>query len=270
MATYAIGDVQGCYDELCDLLKLVRYQPSSDRLWFCGDLVNRGKQSLAVLRFISELALQPIVVLGNHDLHLLAVAQGAVKLNAADTFHDVLDAADSHELCQWLLQQKILHHDEHLGFAMTHAGILPSWDLETAKQCAFDVEQLLQSYPDATFYQQLYGTHPLCWSERLEGYERIRFIVNTFTRMRYCDERGCLNFSFKGKPGTQPENIFPWFQVSNRKTAQLKILFGHWAALEGKTNWPNVYALDTGCAWGNYLSAFRLEDESWFTVPARL
>lgn len=234
MPTYVIGDVQGCYDELQDLLKRFQFQPHSDQLWFCGDLVNRGKNSLGVLRFLSELPIGPVIALGNHDLHLLAVASGAARLRSEDTFVDVLEAHDGIQLCQWLTQQKLLHHDEALGFTLSHAGIAPQWDLQVAIGCAREVEKILHENPSEEFYRQLYGNDPACWSDSLTGVARIRFIVNAFTRMRFCDEKGCLDFSFKGKPGEQPFGLFPWFEIPCLKTQGINILFGHWAALEGK------------------------------------
>lgn len=235
MAIYAIGDIQGCYRELRDLLQRIQFQPHHDQLWFCGDLVNRGKNSLDVLRFIAQLPIEPVIVLGNHDLHLLAVASGGATLNAEDTFIDVLDAADCPALCDWLSKQKIFHYDEKLGYALCHAGIAPSWDLQLAIQCAQEVENVIREYPAADFYRNLYGNKPNCWSDDLCGIDRMRFIVNAYTRMRFCDAQGCLDFSFKGRLGEQPPQLLPWFEVSGRKTAGLSILFGHWAALEGKT-----------------------------------
>ena len=266
MSTYAIGDVQGCYDQLLDLLNEFNYEPEQDVLWFAGDLVNRGPKSLDVLRFVSSLK-NTIVVLGNHDLHLLAVAYEAEEEKRSDTFQDVLTATDCEELCHWLRKQKLFYHDPKLGFSILHAGLPPAWDITQAGKLAAEVETVLQSEQFIEFLKHMYGNTPNEWTDNLSGWDRLRFITNCFTRIRFCDEKGCLDLHVKGKLGTQPKSFYPWYALASRKTLNDRILFGHWAALEGITNEPNAIALDTGCVWGRKLSAFRLDDKKWFQVP---
>lgn len=266
MATYAIGDVQGCYDPLQKLLELIQFDPTLDTLWFTGDLVNRGPQSLATLRFVKELGKNQVTVLGNHDLHLLAVAHGTQPVRSTDTLTDILEAADKEELIDWLLHRPLLHHNEELQFILVHAGLAPAWDLATAKNLSSEVEQVLASDSANDFFQHMYGNQPDHWSNDLRGWDRLRCITNYLTRMRFCHADGRLELKNKGKLGEQANDLLPWFQVPNRMNSHLKIIFGHWAALSGTTHTPNVFALDTGCVWGNCLTAMRLEDEKRFSV----
>lgn len=266
MATYAIGDVQGCYDPLQKLLEHIGFDPSVDTLWFTGDLVNRGPQSLNTLRFVKDLGTNQITVLGNHDLHLLAVAFGTQTVKEGDTINDILEASDREELIQWLLHLPLLHYDDKLQFVLVHAGLSPAWNLTTAKILSSEVEQVLQSEHVKEFFQHMYGNQPDHWSDDLQGWERLRCITNYLTRMRFCHTDGRLELHTKGKLGEQANDLVPWFQVPNRINANLKIIFGHWAALTGATHTPNVFALDTGCVWGNCLTAMRLEDEKRFSV----
>jgi bis(5'-nucleosyl)-tetraphosphatase (symmetrical) len=267
VATYAIGDVQGCYDELQDLLRHISFDADNDTLWFAGDLVNRGPNSLEVLRFVKGLP-SAVVVLGNHDLHLLSIANGHPFKDHA--LHDVLVAPDRDELMQWLREQPLLHYDKKLGYALVHAGIPPQWSLKQAIRHAAEVEQVLQSERYAEFLEHLYGNKPSRWSNSLKGWSRLRFITNALTRLRFCDPSGKLDFSAKGRIGMQPTGFLPWFKVPGRATEEVNILFGHWAALEGKTDTPRVFALDTGCVWGNTLTAMRLEDAQLFSVRCRV
>ena len=266
MSTYAIGDVQGCYDQLLDLLDEISYEPETDVLWFAGDLVNRGPKSLDVLRFVSSLK-NTVVVLGNHDLHLLAVANEAEAEKHSDTFQDVLTAPDCEKLCLWLRKQKLFHHDPTLAYSLLHAGLPPGWDITQALEHASEVETVLQSEQFIEFLKHMYGNTPNEWNDNLTSWDRFRFITNCFTRIRFCDEKGRLDLAVKGKPGTQPKGFQPWYTVANRKSQNDRILFGHWASLEGETNESSVIALDTGCVWGRELSALRLEDNTWFQVP---
>ncbi len=266
MATYAIGDLQGCYTPLQKLLEHIQFDPNKDILWFTGDIVNRGPESLFTLRFIKNLGDRQRTVLGNHDLHLLAVAHNTLLEKKADTLKEILTAPDRDELIQWLLQQPLLHHDESLGFTMVHAGLAPSWSLEIAKQLAKEVEQVLQAPDVQNFFTHMYGSLPDRWDPYLQGFDRLRCITNYFTRMRFCYLDGRLELNFKGKIGDQPPGLIPWFQIPNRVNASLKIIFGHWAALSGVTETPNVFALDTGCVWGRCLTAMRLEDGKRFSV----
>lgn len=263
MATYAIGDVQGCYDELLALLDLIAFEPQKDCLWFAGDLVNRGPQSLEVLRFIKQLP-HTHIVLGNHDLHLLALANG--HAHHKHTLHDVLNAPDLSELINWLRQQPLLHYDTHLNYLMVHAGLPPQWDLTIAQQCAQEVEAILRSEHYAELLKNMYGDEPNKWQPNLIGLERQRFIINALTRIRFCDKEGRLNLHTKTGLEAQPTGYLPWFKIPGRLNGSLQIVFGHWAALQGVTEEARVHALDTGCVWGNALTAMRLEDGQRFSV----
>jgi bis(5'-nucleosyl)-tetraphosphatase (symmetrical) len=265
MAVYAIGDVQGCYDELLQLMETFCFDEACDHLWFTGDLVNRGNQSLEVLRFVKSLGNRATIVLGNHDLHLLAVATGVSHLRAKDSFMDVLEAYDRDSLLSWLLQRPLLHHDARLGYTLIHAGLPPQWDLPIAQACAAEGERLLRSGDATGFFQRMYGDEPREWRDDLGGMERLRFIINCFTRLRYCDSRGRLALRNKGIPGSQATDDMPWFQVPDRKSADLKIIFGHWSTL-GRFSGDGVYCLDSGCVWGGSLTALRLDDNEWFSV----
>lgn len=272
MSTYAIGDVQGCYAELILLLKKIEFDPAKDRLWFVGDLVNRGPKSLEVLRFIKNLEDKCIVVLGNHDLHLLAVVYGSQQYRDEDTFVDVLDADDKDELLFWLRSQKLCHYDEKLNFVMMHAGIPPEWDLVTTQQSALEVEQILRSDKHIEFFKHMYGDQPDHWDNELLGWDRYRYITNALTRMRYCDDEGRLNLTEKGPPGSVSENLIPWFKKLNPKNKKLNVVFGHWAALMGSTKEAyiaeNIFAIDTGCCWGRKLTALQLETQQLYSVDA--
>lgn len=273
MATYAIGDLQGCYSELIDLLGQIGFDGGSDRLWFTGDLVNRGPQSLDCLRFVKEMGRNAVTVLGNHDLHLLAMAAGKMKPKQSDCIEDILAANDREELLDWLRRQPLMHYDRKAGYLMVHAGMPPQWDAERARELAFEVETVLQSDSTDEFYDNMYGNQPDHWSEDLEGMDRLRFITNCFTRIRYCHEDGRLELSDKNPPGKQTEHLIPWFQFESRPTKNIPILFGHWASLPFgniKDFTPyNVHPLDTGCVWGRRLTAMRLEDKKMFSVPSR-
>jgi bis(5'-nucleosyl)-tetraphosphatase (symmetrical) len=266
MAIYAIGDVQGCYDALNRLLERIKFDPADDRLWFTGDLVNRGPQSLETLRFVRRLDGAAVCVLGNHDLHLLAVATGKQAAKPGDSIDSVLAAPDCDELVEWLRRQPLAHHDPDLGYALVHAGVAPQWTLADTLALAAEVEAQL-SAPDWTaFMAEMYGSKPARWDDALTGTDRLRAIVNFLTRLRFCTADGTMDFTHKGPPGTQPAGYLPWFAVPERKTADDHIVFGHWSAL-GAVSGHNVYALDSGCVWGGGLTALRLdEDGGWVTV----
>jgi bis(5'-nucleosyl)-tetraphosphatase (symmetrical) len=266
MSTYAIGDIQGCFATLEKLLEQIQFDADKDTLWFTGDLVNRGPQSLSSLRFVKALGPKHRTVLGNHDLHLLAVAYGAHAGSPDDTLQDILTAPDKNELLTWLQQQPLMHYDPTLNYAVTHAGIAPQWNLSKALQLAREVETVLQSENANEFFQHMYGNQPDQWQDTLAGWDRLRCITNYFTRMRFCYADGRLELKAKGTLASHPENTMPWFQVPNRANAGVPIVFGHWAALGGVTNTPNTYALDTGCIWGFDLTAMRLEDRKRFSV----
>jgi bis(5'-nucleosyl)-tetraphosphatase (symmetrical) len=258
MPVYAIGDVQGCYRALRALLAEIRFDPAQDRLWFTGDLVNRGPQSLEVLRLVRDLGDRAVCVLGNHDLHLLAVAAGAASLKKHDTLDQVLAAPDRDELLQWLRSRPLLHHDEELGYTLIHAGLLPPWDLAAARRLAREVETALQSDAHGDLFKHMYGDLPDRWNEHLRGFERLRVCVNAFTRLRYCDLDGGMDLRFKGSPGTQPVDMLPWFLVPTRRSRDLQIIFGHWSTL-GRWRGNGVVCLDSGCLWGGSLTAARLD-----------
>lgn len=258
MAVYAIGDVQGCYDPLQRLLAELNFDPAADRLWFAGDLVNRGPQSLPVLRLVHSLGDRAVTVLGNHDLTLLAVAEGYRQAKHKDSFHSILEAPDRDTLLGWLRRRPLLHHDPALGFTLVHAGIPPQWDLPQARSCAGELEKTLQGAEYGSFLANMFGSEPRRWRDDLEGFDRLRYIVNGFTRMRFCAVDGALNFAEKGAPGRQPAHLLPWFQVPGRRNAGINIVFGHWAAL-GYYRAAGLYGLDSGCVWGGRLTALRLD-----------
>jgi bis(5'-nucleosyl)-tetraphosphatase (symmetrical) len=263
MATYAIGDIQGCYNEYQRLLEKIRFDPAQDKLWLVGDLVNRGPDSLQVLRLVKSLGEKAITVLGNHDLHLLAVAAGATKLHRSDTLDDILKAPDCDDLLAWLRQQRLLHAEN--GFVLVHAGLLPQWGIEQAASLAREVETALRGKDYPAFFEHMYGNTPKLWSESLSGYKRLRVITNAFTRMRICTPQGEMEFNFKGEVDDIPKGYLPWFNLTQRQSEAATIIFGHWSALGLKLT-ANVIALDTGCLWGGQLTALRLEDRQIFQV----
>ena len=256
MATYAIGDLQGCYESLLGLLDKLHFDKTKDTLWFAGDLVNRGSDSLATLRFVKSLGDSAITVLGNHDLHLLAIAHD-VKTTRSPDLKRILDAEDRDELLHWLSTRPLLHHDSRLNYTLTHAGIYPFWTLKQTQNYAAELENELKNNLN-NFLNNMYGNKPDKWNDSLTGFERLRFICNCFTRMRFCKKDGTLDFTSKGVPGTIPEGTLPWFEIPNRKTINEKLLFGHWSTL-GIINKENVYALDTGCVWGGKLTAVQID-----------
>jgi len=264
MATFAIGDVQGCFDELERLLGEVGFSPARDRLWFVGDLVNRGPQSLAVVRFVRGLGDRAVVVQGNHDLHLLACPAANAKQRADDTFEDVLAAPDRDPLLDWLRFRPMLHVEDE--YVMVHAGLLPSWSVAQAQDLAAEVEAELRSKRYRLFLAELYGSRPDTWRNDLRGMDRLRVIVNAMTRMRFCTADGVMEFGVKGELERAPPGYLPWFEVPGRKTRGVPIVCGHWSAL-GLRLAPDLLALDTACVWGGSLTAVRLEDRRVFEVP---
>jgi bis(5'-nucleosyl)-tetraphosphatase (symmetrical) len=260
MAVYAIGDVQGCLDELQRLLERLHFDPAADRLWFAGDLVNRGPRSLDTLRFVHDLGEAALSVLGNHDLHLLAISRYADRLKAKDTLLPILEAPDREELLDWLRHCPLFHHDAGLGYSLVHAGLPPQWDLDTALTCSREVEAVLRDDTHCRdFLAHMYGNHPDTWAQDLEGHDRLRVIVNACTRLRFCTPAGAMEFRHSGPPGTQPPGFLPWFDIPDRASHGQKILFGHWASLGEAATAPGVYPLDTGCVWGKRLTALRLD-----------
>ena len=263
MATYAVGDIQGCCTELKQLLELIRFDPRADKLWLVGDLVNRGPDSLGVLRLVRSLGDAATVVLGNHDLHLLAVAAGVAKLHRSDTFDEILAAPDRLELMTWLRQQRLLQVEDNV--VLVHAGLLPSWSVAQAQLLAREVEQALRGRDHPQFLAHMYGNQPTHWDDALSGYPRLRVITNAFTRMRICTPNGEMEFKFKGEMQDVPAGYLPWFDVPARASATATVVCGHWSAL-GLKVMPQLITLDTGCLWGGALSAVRLQDRRVFQV----
>ncbi len=258
MAVYAIGDIQGCMDELMRLLERIQYDPAKDQLWFVGDIVNRGPKSLESLRFVANPANNAITVLGNHDLNLLAVSEGVRTVKRHDTLNDILNADDAADLLQWLRRQPLLHHDKNLKTVMVHAGFAPQWKLKHAKKYAKEVESVLAGSNYREFLHAMYGNKPNKWKKSLQGMERLRFITNAFSRIRYCDQENRLNMEEHGAPGTQSKKLTPWFAMPERKSQKTRIIFGHWSTLGLKFS-HNTIGLDTGCLWGGELTALRLD-----------
>lgn len=264
MATYAIGDIQGCCTEFRQLLDKVRFDPQQDKLWLVGDLVNRGPDSLGVLRLVKSFGDAAVTVLGNHDLHLLAVAAGAADQHRSDTLDDILYAHDRDELMAWLRARKLLHAEN--GWVLVHAGLLPDWTVKQAEILAREVESALRGSHYRKYLAHMYGNQPGHWDDSLSGYERLRVITNAFTRLRICNAMGEMEFRFKGEAARMPADYMPWFDVPGRASSDATIVCGHWSALGLKVT-PNVITLDTGCLWGGSLTAIRLEDRSLFQTP---
>ena len=259
MAVYAIGDVQGCYDPLAALLDALRFEPSKDTLWMTGDLVNRGPKSLKTLRFIRSLGEAAITVLGNHDLHLIALAAGAVRYgNRFETLQKVLRASDSDELVDWLRHRPLAHHDKSINTMLVHAGTHPAWTAKKTVARASEVEAVLQGDNYEALLNKMYGNTPTEWSADLSGYKRLRFIINCLTRMRMLTRKQRLNFSHSGSPFRARKNLVPWFEWDSPAWADTRIVFGHWSAL-GLIVLPQLISLDTGCVWGRQLTAVRLD-----------
>ncbi len=261
MATYAIGDIQGCYDEMRRLLDSIGFDPAQDRLWLVGDLVNRGPQSAEVLRYLRGLGERAISLLGNHDLHLLVVAAGVRKPHRGDTLDALLAAPDRDELLDWLRRQRLMHADA--GYAMVHAGLLPQWSIAQALALAREVEAALQGPDYGEFLNCMYGNTPAQWRDDLAGYDRLRVVVNAMTRLRLCTPGGVMDFTHKTGLADAPAGYLPWFDVPGRASSDTPVLFGHWAAL-GLTLRSDVLGLDSGCVWGRRLTAVRLEDRRVF------
>jgi bis(5'-nucleosyl)-tetraphosphatase (symmetrical) len=253
MALYAIGDIQGCGAAFDALLKKISFRPSRDRLWLVGDLVNRGQESLRVVRRVMALGRSVTCVLGNHDLHLLATVAGKRELGPADTFGEVLGAPDAEDIIDWLRRRPLMHYDSAVRRVLVHAGIPPTWTVSQARALARDVEGLLRGRRWRASLRTMYGNEPTAWSRKLDPTDRRRFTINALTRMRYCDRRGRLDFSESG-----PKGLVPWFDVPDRRSSNTHIVFGHWSSL-GLMRRRDVTALDSGCVWGGSLTALRLD-----------
>ncbi len=270
MAIYAIGDVQGCYAELCRLLEKINFDEASDTLWFCGDLVNRGPESLQTLRFVKSLGESAVTVLGNHDLHLLALHHGIKKVRVTPGLQEILESPDCDELMDWLQQRPMLHYDKKHKTVLVHAGLHPDWGLSKARKLAAEVESALRGKKAADFFRGMYGNKPLEWSGELAGSERLRVITNCLTRMRYFDADGRLNFDANGSPRQHLRSgLTPWFKLPARLRDDLRVLFGHWSTLPVGC-YGRYFALDGGCVWGGHLVALRVDyaAEDWFFVDS--
>ncbi len=265
MATYAIGDIQGCYHAFQALLTRIDFDVTSDRLWLVGDLINRGSGSLEVLRWCFQHKDNITTVLGNHDLHTIVVAHGIRKPHRGDTIQPILDAPDVDELLTWLRHQPLMV--ANTDYAMVHAGLLPAWHIDQALGYAKEVEQALQADDYPQFLTHMYGNKPNRWDDDLTGHDRLRVITNAMTRMRVCKSSGALDFDFKGELADVPKGLLPWFDMPNRASCHQAIIFGHWSAL-GLQQRDNIYALDTGCLWGGQLTAMCLETKAITQVPS--
>ena len=265
MTTYVIGDLQGCLTPLQRLLDKINFDPVCDCLWFVGDLVNRGSESLQSLRFVKSLGTSAITVLGNHDLHLLAVIHGIRQPSKKDTLQQILRAHDCHELGDWLRRLPLLHHDAATGYTMVHAGIHPHWDLAEAQHQANDLQHVLAAKHYVEFLSVMYGNQPANCSPNLSTTDRRRLAINVFTRMRMCYANGTLDFDYNGSPAKAPAHLQPWYQIAGRKSRSLKIVFGHWSSHPAIAQ-QNVIPLDRGCVWGGSMAAFALQSTSTVTI----
>ena len=269
MAVWAIGDLQGCYGPTQRLLEKIRFDPAQDRLWFCGDLVNRGGESLETLRLVHSLREHCDVVLGNHDLSLLAISERSPddqrKVNP--DLQRILFAEDREPLIEWLRHRPLLHSDREMGWMMIHAGMAPKWTTAHAEKHAREVEHRLRSDSRRKLLRNMYGDYPP-WSPALRGVERERAIINIFTRLRYCSPRGRIAFNEKGSPGTQTPGLYPWYEVPGRSERDLKIVCGHWSTL-GLFIGHGVHAIDTGAVWGGKLTALQLDTDELRVVQVQ-
>lgn len=260
MAVYAVGDLQGCLQPLKCLLERVAFNPAVDRLWLVGDLVNRGPESLETLRYLYAMRDSLVCVLGNHDLHLLAAWHDIERLKKSDTLREIIEAPDADQLLDWLRRQKLLHYDEARSVALVHAGIPPQWTLGTALELAGEVQEVLRDDTRLKlFLDGMYGNEPNKWSKQLGGVERLRVITNYFTRMRFCTAEGKLDLKSKEGLDSAPKGYKPWYAHKGRRSRHVDIIFGHWAALEGRVSEPGVIALDTGCVWGGAMTLYNVD-----------
>ena len=268
MAVYVIGDVQGCYSELCRLLDKIHFDQVRDQLWFCGDLVNRGPESLQTLLFVRSLGDAAVTVLGNHDLHLLAIFHRQKKLRKSDSLSEILDSPDCGELMTWLQSRPLVHFDRDLNFLLVHAGIHPDWDLQQTLNYAGELEIALQRDNGKLFFERMYGDVPDRWSLDLTGIERLRCITNILTRMRFFTTDGRLEYKAKGSPQQHAgQGLIPWFEMDRRLNQSIRIAFGHWSTL-GVGAYGKHYAVDGGCVWGGKFTALRIDssEPQWFSI----
>jgi bis(5'-nucleosyl)-tetraphosphatase (symmetrical) len=269
MATYLIGDIQGCYDPLQRLLELIDFEPSKDKLWLCGDLVNRGGQSLQVLQFLKQYDKSVSTVLGNHDLHLLASYEKHPQGNSGNReFDEVLDSSDAEELMHWLRRQPLAIWSEKHQMLRVHAGVIPQWDVKDTIRLGQEVSEILQSDQRQAFFSRMYKNKPRLWKEERHGWKRLRLITNILTRMRFCDDMGRGLYHISGPPGCQPQHYKPLYKHKHRKTRDVTVVFGHWAALGVRIR-KRYISMDSGCVWGGKLSALRLGDRRLFKVKCK-
>ncbi|RMH20268.1 MAG: symmetrical bis(5'-nucleosyl)-tetraphosphatase [Gammaproteobacteria bacterium] len=265
MATYAIGDIQGCYDEFRHLLDNIHFN-STDRLWLVGDVINRGPRSLQTLRFIrNELADQAIMVLGNHEIYALAAFHKIVSHDEKNTFYEIFDAPDAEELLYWIRNRPLVHYDPSLRAIMTHAGIPPVWNLTDTLTYANEIAEQIRSEDYVELLTRIFGQFPTDWDANRKGWQHYRYLVDGLTRLRFCTPEGTLDVKTKGGLSSAPQGYYPWFQCPGRKPVDADIIFGHWSALRG-IHLDGIYGIDTGCVWGGRLTALRLEDKVRFSV----
>ncbi|MEC9375295.1 MAG: symmetrical bis(5'-nucleosyl)-tetraphosphatase [Pseudomonadota bacterium] len=269
MAIFAVGDIQGCFDELQQLIDTIKFDPTKDKLWFVGDLVNRGPKSLQTLQFIRNLNNSAVCVLGNHDLHLIAIALTGKYSNQDDSLIQILEDAACGDLIEWLRHQPLTHYDKDQNILMVHAGVIPNWSIKEVLSYGKEVEEVLRGKNANKFLKEMYGNTPDLWSKNLTGNDRLRFITNSLTRIRFCTPKGKLELETKHEPSKKFGNYLPWYEIPERKIFDTKIVFGHWSSL-GLINKPNLLALDTGCVWGGTLTAVQINEESTvFEVPSQ-
>jgi bis(5'-nucleosyl)-tetraphosphatase (symmetrical) len=266
VATYVIGDVQGCFEAFQELLVAIAFNPGRDRLWLAGDLVNRGENSIGMLRWCMAHDAQVVAILGNHDLHLLAVAEGFVPPSRNDTLAEILDAPDRTVVLDWLRHRPMLHREGK--WLMVHAGLLPEWTPELAESLAGELETALRGPDWRSFLKGMYGNEPRHWDSALAGQDRLRLIANVMTRLRFLHEDGSLEFLHKGTPEDAPDGLTPWFDFPDRQNLGVQVFFGHWSTL-GLLQRADAVGLDTGCLWGGHLSAFRLDDGRLIQIGCR-
>lgn len=266
MSTYVIGDVHGCYIELQELLSLIKYNPNKDDIWFLGDLVNRGPASLEVLLLVKSLP-RARVVLGNHDLFMLAHIYAAIPEKYPQDFIEIINSPHRLELADWLCTQTVAHYDASSGVLLVHAGIAPQWGLEEVLACAQELEAVLAGHNRVEFFKHMLGDSPNCWDDKLAGWSRLRCITNILTRLRFCTASGVMDFQLTGLPGTQPKAFHPWYTLL--PPGDFQVVFGHWASLQGQVSAEQVIALDGGCVWGGELMGIRLEDRQIFRVKSQ-
>ncbi len=280
MNTYIIGDIHGHLSELEKLLVKINFN-SQDKLWLTGDLINGGLQSLETIRFIKSLNKQAVCVLGNHDLILIACAHNNLLLNnmtnhyqnnpqAINGVLQVLNATDAIELINWLEHRPMAHFDQNFDLLLVHAGVHPNWDVNKTLMLAREIELILQSSNNIELYNNIYGDFPDNWDDNLVSWDRLRCIINYLTRIRFCTKDGKLNLHNKGNKSTQPDGYVPWYTISTRKTKDITIAFGHWSALLGNADHPNILSLDTGCRWGGRLTAYNIENKEFFNVTCNI